>query len=308
MRLIVFATDAFATPLLEAAARHDLAAVVSRTAKPQGRGMKTLLPPAAAWAKSRRLPLLTFEKLSGKEAKERLLAVKADLFVVCAFGLYLPRPIFEIPRYCVNFHPSLLPRFRGGAPIQRALLCGDRTTGACCHFISERLDAGDLIAVREVPIQEDDDAGRLSERLSVLCAQMLPEVLAALEQQRYTPRRQDDQEALYAPSLQRHEEQIFWENPGALIQRQIRALSPKPGAYTWFGKARLKIRRARACDAQCPPGRLVFAGRLLVGTGTCALELIEVQPEGKKPMPAPDWWRGARGKAAFFTYRAPAGP
>lgn len=308
MRLLAFATGAFALPLLEAA-RNELTAVVSRTAKPQGRGMRVGLPAAAAWAKKAGVPLLTFEKLTGAHAKEQIAHFSAELFIVSAFGLYIPKSIFEIPRYCINFHPSLLPRFRGATPIQRALLCGDRVTGVSCHFISEQLDAGDLIATRELPIRDDDDAGSLSQKLSSLCAGMLPEVLAALEQGGFTPRRQDERDALYAPSLRMHEEQIFWENPGTLLERQIRALHPKPGAYTWWGTNRVKIHRAKLSDAATSPGRIVFTdGRLLVGTGAQALELLVVQPEGKKPMPAADWWRGARGKTGYFTYRTPAGP
>lgn len=298
MKIVFMGTPEFAVPPLEAVlAAGDVVAVVTRPDQPQGRGLRTAPPPAAVVATQYALEVLQPVSLKDPGLLARLRELGPDLLVVVAFGRIIPPEVLAVaPLGGINLHPSLLPRYRGAAPIPRAIAAGDAETGITVLHVSEELDAGDIILQRPAAIQPDDTSATLEGRLAERGAALLVEALALLETGQAPRVPQDSSRATYAPKLTPEEALIRWSDPAATTVNLVRAFDPWPVAYTLRDGVPLKIWRAaarsrRGSDA---PGTVLEAGRggLVVASGDGAVEILEVQPASGRRMPAADYLRG----------------
>lgn len=300
LRVVFMGTPDFSVPTLEAvaAAGHEIAAVYTRAPAASGRGLKARLSPVHALAESRRWPVATPPRLRDETALATFRDHKADVAVVVAYGLLLPKPILEALRLgCLNLHASLLPRWRGAAPIQRAVMAGERETGVGIMRMEEGLDTGPVGLEERVAIGPDETAGELHDRLAALGAGAMARALAALEAGtlRFTP--QPEEGVTYAKKITNEEARIDWGAPARACHDQIRGLSPFPGAFfeadLGRGPERVKVLRTAVADGNGEPGRLLD-GDGLVACGEGALRLLTVQRAGRGAMPAADFLRGAR--------------
>ena len=298
MRIVFGGTPDVAIPSLDALAgsRHELVAVVTRPDAPSGRGKKLTASPVAQRAAELGIEVLKPQRPRDEEFVARLAELAPDCCPVVAYGALLPQRVLDIPQHgWVNLHFSLLPAWRGAAPVQHAILAGDKTTGATTFRIVLELDAGPVFAAVTEPIRPDDTAGDLLHRLSVSGARLLVTTLDGIEDGTLTPTPQpeSDGQLSYASKISVDDARIDWKEPADVVDRLIRACFPAPGAWTTFEGERFKINSARISDAVLPPGVLDVTKRSVrVGTGTQALALGEVQAQGKKPMAAADWARG----------------
>jgi methionyl-tRNA formyltransferase len=304
MRIVFMGTAAFAIPGLHrlVEAGHDVLGVITQPDKPTGRKREVRPGPVKAAALEMGLPVWQPSRLRRDEAlREEMRRLAPDLVAYAAYGQIIPRWFLEIPRLgCWNVHGSLLPAYRGAAPIQRAMMNGDTVTGVCVMIADEGLDTGPVLSSRTVDIRPDDTYGSLAERMAEIGAGLLVETIAAWERGEVTPQPQDDAMATLAPPIERDDARLDWNRPASALDPFIRALNPKPGAWTTFRGQEFKIWLSRPVEASVPPGRLMTSGRqVLAGTGAGALELLEVQPAGRKMMAAPDWARGLRGEESF---------
>ncbi|MFP5409503.1 MAG: methionyl-tRNA formyltransferase [Gammaproteobacteria bacterium] len=286
MRLIFAGTPPFAAAALDALADagHDIALVLTQPDRPAGRGMKLTPSAVKTAALARGLPVAQPANLKTPEAQAEVAAVGADLMVVAAYGLILPQAVLDLPRRgCLNVHASLLPRWRGAAPIQRAILAGDAETGITIMQMDAGLDTGAMLLKTVVPILESDTAATLHDTLAAAGARAIVDALAQLDT--LTPEPQDDAQATYAAKLTKEEAQLDWSRPAAALARAVRAFNPVPGAWTPLDGAPLKIWAAAAVAGYGAPGSVLEAGdRLVVACGDGALALSEVQPAGSKRM------------------------
>jgi methionyl-tRNA formyltransferase len=298
VRIVFGGTPDVAIPSLDALAdsRHELVAVVTRPDAPSGRGKKLTASPVAQRAAELGIEVLKPQRPRDEEFVTRLTELAPDCCPVVAYGALLPQRVLEIPRHgWVNLHFSLLPAWRGAAPVQRAILAGDQITGATTFRIVLELDAGPILATVSEPIRPDDTAGDLLHRLSLSGARLLVETLDGIEDGTLTatPQPETDAQVSYASKINVEDARIDWTQSADVLDRLIRACAPAPGAWTTFRGERFKINSARICDAVLAPGVLQISKRgVRVGTATQALELDEIQAQGKKPMPAADWARG----------------
>jgi methionyl-tRNA formyltransferase len=298
VRIVFGGTPDVAIPSLDALAgsRHELVAVVTRPDAPSGRGKKLTASPVAQRAAELGIEVLKPQRPRDEEFVARLAELAPDCCPVVAYGALLPQRVLDIPQHgWVNLHFSLLPAWRGAAPVQHAILAGNKTTGATTFRIVLELDAGPVFATVTEPIRPDDTAGDLLHRLSVSGARLLVTTLDGIEDGTLTPTPQpeSDGQLSYASKISVDDARIDWKEPADVVDRLIRACFPAPGAWTTFEGERFKINSARISDAVLPPGVLDVTKRSVrVGTGTQALALGEVQAQGKKPMAAADWARG----------------
>ena len=300
-RLIFMGSPGFAIPALDRLAdEHDVLAVFTQPPRRSGRGMKETQQPLAAHAASRGIPTYHPVSLKTEADQAHLASFEADAFIVVAYGLLLPRAVLDLPRFgCINGHASLLPRWRGAAPIQRAIAAGDQTSGMSAMLMEEGLDTGPVLATKSCVISHDDTAGDLRDRLAALNADILSEVVADLPDilDRQTP--QDDNFATYARKISPAEAELDWHRSAIDLDRHIRAFAPVPGAWFEGPKGRIRVRRARleAVGGQTavPAEGNIRAGRYLglndeggmrIGTGDGVLVIHELQPAGGKSMPA----------------------
>jgi methionyl-tRNA formyltransferase len=308
LSVVFFGTPEFAASILQDLLQHgtNIVAVVTQPDRPRGRSSA----PAYSAVKSLisesfpKIPVFQPEKSSDPQFLEQLRSLKADLYVVVAFGQILPQKLLDLPPLgSINVHASLLPKYRGAAPIQRCLMAGDRETGVSIQKIVKQLDAGDVIAVAKTPIAFETTLGELKEWLCELSKPLLRSVLQSFEQGIPPAEPQDPTLSTYAPKIEPEEGEIDWTQPAEQIHNLIRAFSPKPGARCWVEqggeKKQVKILRSKVVAQQGSPGQLL-AERGVIACGQEALELIEVQPEGKKKMAAADWLRGFRSSPHFF--------
>lgn len=283
---------------------HHLKAVVTQPDKPRGRHGAPRPSAAKVWAERHAVPVLTPSYLKNNDDFVKTLAgLKSDICVVAAYGRILTREILEEPRLgFINIHGSVLPAYRGAAPIQRAIMDGLTHTGVTIMHVEVAMDAGDIIAVAELPILRDDNYGTLSAKMAVLGADALTGALGNIENGAATRRAQDEEMVTYAPPITKNETAIDWRRPAVEISNLVRALAPKPGAYTRLAGNRLKILKTgpvngAAHDPALPGsfGRVeIDGGRIKVATGAGLLELLDLQPEGKRIMSAADFIRGHR--------------
>lgn len=296
LRLVFAGSPAAAVPSLRAlaASDHEIVAVVTREDSPQGR--KAVLTPTevAVAAEELGLPTIKANRLAG-EATQQISALAPDLGVIVAYGGLVREPLLSAPRLgWINLHYSLLPRWRGAAPVQRAIMAGDDLTGATVFQLVEELDAGDVFGQLTEPIGRNQTAGSLLAQLSDSGAELLLRVVDAIADgsARALPQEGD---VTLAPKLSLADGRIDWQQPAHDVHSHIRGVTPAPGAFTTLGGERLKV-LATALTHDTPalaPGLLELQGKtLLVGTGSVPLELLTVQPAGKKSMAAADWWRG----------------
>jgi methionyl-tRNA formyltransferase len=294
MRILFWGTPDFATPALRALTGEgmDVVGVVTQPDRPRGRSRSELVPsPVKLVAMEEGLPLLQPESPRTDAFFAEVQALEPDLSVVVAYGHILPRAVVDLPpRGTLNIHASLLPRWRGAAPIQRALLAGDRETGISIMQMDEGLDTGPVLAQRSVPVGDDDDAGSLHERLAELGAEMIVAALTEIAAGRARPLPQPPEGATYARKLAKHETQLDWTHPAAELERAVRAFRPTPGASTRLDGEPLKLWRARVVAARLAPGEI--AGGLVVGCGQGALEVLELQRPGGKRLSAAEFLRG----------------
>ena len=294
LRLVFMGTPDFAVPTLAAAAaRHRIVAVYTRAPQPAGRGME--LRPSAVAREAARLGLAVFtpKTLRDEGAEPAMRAHDADAAVVVAYGLILPKPVLDaFPRGCFNLHASLLPRWRGAAPIQRAVMAGDRETGVMVMKMEEGLDTGPVAMTDRIPIAPDMTAGELHDELANRGASLMASALDALERNALPLAPQPDEGVTYAAKIGKNETRIDWSRPWQNVHDHCRGLSPFPGA--WFpldGGDRVKVLRTTKASGEGPPGR-VLDDRLTVACGTGAVRLVELQRAGRQPMPAAEFLRG----------------
>ncbi|MCX7644498.1 MAG: methionyl-tRNA formyltransferase [Rhodobacteraceae bacterium] len=292
MRLIFMGTPDFAVPALEAlvAAGHGIAAVYTRAPRPAGRGQAERPSPVHARAAALGLPVRTPATLRDPDAQAAFAALGADAAVVVAYGLILPQPVLDAPRHgCLNIHASLLPRWRGAAPIQRAIMAGDAATGISIMRMEAGLDTGPVALTESVPIGPGDTAGDLHDRLARLGARLVVEALARLPDLAFVP--QPEAGATYAAKIDKAEARVDWTRPAPEVDRQIRGLSPFPGAWTVIGGERVKLLASRLADGQGAPGEVLDAAPT-VACGTGAVRLMRLQRAGRAPQEAEAFLRG----------------
>lgn len=294
LRLVYMGTAAFAVPSLRALAtgRHQVVAVYTQPARPAGRGLEPRPSPVQVAAAALGVRVETPARLRDPAQREALRALRPDLVVVAAYGLILPKPILEVPRFgCINLHASLLPRWRGAAPIQRALLAGDAETGITIFTMEPSLDTGPILAMERVPITAESDAKSLHDRLAVLAAEMVGPVVEALAAGRARPQPQPVDGVTYADKIAKAEARLDWSRPAAFLERQLRALNPWPGCWTTVGRERLRVLAGEVVPGTGAPGEILDE-RLTVACGQDALRLTRVQRAGGKPMAADAFARG----------------
>ncbi|MQL53538.1 methionyl-tRNA formyltransferase [Desulfofundulus thermobenzoicus] len=302
MRVVFMGTPDFAVPALEALidAGHHVVGVVTQPDRPVGRGRKLHPPPVKRTALARGLPVYQPRRVREAPFIEQLKGLAPEVIVVAAFGQILPPAVLHLPdRGCINIHASLLPRYRGAAPIHRAVMNGERETGITTMLMDEGLDTGDILLQQIISIGEGDNVGVVHDRLARLGAELLQQTLQLLAEGRLPRRPQDHRLATYAPPLTPEDEILRWERPAADLYNQVRGLDPWPGARTWWGERLLKIWRADYCSQGPPPdsvpGQVVLAGEeLLVATGKGCLSLREVQLQGGRRLSVTDFLRGHR--------------
>ncbi len=299
LRLIFMGTPDFAVPtLVELAARgHEIAAVYTRAPQLAGRGMDTQETPVAREAKKLGIPVLTPATLNDDEAQVAYRAHGADTAVVVAYGLILPKPILDTPRLgCFNVHASLLPRWRGAAPINRAIMAGDAESGVTVMKMNEGLDTGDMAMIERVPIAADMTAGDLHDVLARVGADVMLRALAAAERGSLTLTPQSENGVTYAAKISKDETRIDWSKPWCDVHNQIRGLSPFPGAWFEIGGVRVKALRSSKGEGRGVPGT-VLDKNLTIACGDGAVRLTQVQRAGKQPMAADEFLRGTRVEA-----------
>ncbi|HVP52000.1 MAG TPA: methionyl-tRNA formyltransferase [Terriglobales bacterium] len=319
MDLIFCGTPEFAVPTLKklVEAGHDVRLVVTQPDRPSGRGQEFAAPPVKRLAESLGLPLVQPEKIKNNlEFRAQLEALKPEAIIVVGYGRIIPKWMIDLPRHGnINLHASLLPKYRGAAPIQWAIARGETVTGVTTMRIDEGLDTGDILLQCETPIDPEDTAVTLSPRLAEMGAELMLETLRGLETGTVQPRKQDHTEATLAPILEKDKGQIDFNHEAPEILNRLRGFQPWPGAFTTFRGKNLTLHRARLVAyglGPLLPGEVKVAGEdLFLGCGEgTALEMLELQPEGKRRMSARDFIHGYRPKAGerlgSAEYRVPS--
>ena len=289
MRVIFMGTPDFSVPVLRAiAARHEVVAVYSQPPRAAGRGQKPRPSPVQRAAEELGLPVRVPERLKSVEDQADFAALGADVAVVVAYGLILPQPVLDAPRLgCLNIHASLLPRWRGAAPIHRAVMAGDAETGVAIMQMEAGLDTGPVLAEARTAIGPEDTTADLHDRLAGMGANLIVDVLARLPLAAVP---QAAEGVTYAAKIDKAEARIDWSRPAAEVDLLIRGLSPFPGAWCLIGEERVKLLRSRLIPASGAPGEVLSGFRVACGQG--AIEVLEAQREGKRPMPAEEILRG----------------
>ena len=291
MRIVFMGTPDFAVPTLVALheAGHDIVAAYTQPPRPAGRGKQLRPSPVQVKAEALGIEVRHPESLKDLAAQARFAELEADVAVVAAYGLILPRAILDAPKHgCLNVHGSLLPRWRGAAPIQRAILAGDRVTGITIMRMAEGLDTGAMLARARVQIEEKS-AGELHDELAEIGARLMVETLAQLHHLR--GEEQDEREATYAAKIDKSEARLDFREPALQLEREVRAFAPFPGSWFELDGERIKVLRARVIGVNGAPGA-VLDEKLTIACGNAALRPLEIQRAGKPAMAAEDFLRG----------------
>lgn len=294
LRLAFMGSPAFALPTLRALieAGHEIVCVYSQPPRPAGRGKKERQTPVHEFAAARGIEVRTPKSLKKPPEQEAFAALNLDLAIVVAYGLILPKAILDAPKHgALNLHGSLLPRWRGAAPIQRAIMAGDRITGVQVMRMEEGLDTGAVLATAETPIEADDTTQTLHDRLAALGAPMMRDTLAKLERGEVTEAPQSEEGVTYAHKITSAEARIDWRRPARDIDCMIRGLSPAPGAWFELEGVRTKALLSRLSQGAGAPGE-VLDDQLLIACGEGAVRLLTVQREGRGPLAAEAFLRG----------------
>ena len=291
MRIVFIGTPEFSVPILDALvqAGHDIACVYSQPPRPAGRGKQDR--PSAVQSRAQALGLMVRHPVSLRtpEAQADLATLNADIAVVVAYGLILPQAVLDMPTHgCLNIHASLLPRWRGAAPIHRAIMAGDAETGICIMRMEAALDTGPVLLRQTLPIGPEETTEALHDRLSILGAGMIVQALTELAHLDAVPQSAED--VTYAAKIDKAEARVDWTQPAIEVDRLIRGLSPFPGAWTDVAGERIKLLASRLTDGNAPPGTVLDGFRIACGQG--AVEVVEVQREGKRRMPVAEALRG----------------
>src|SRR5947208_11609985 len=298
MRIVFIGTGEIGVPTLQALlnSEHEVVAVVTQPDKPVGREQQIEAPPIKNTVSETAILILQPARIKDPQAIEELRALKPDVIVVAAYGQILPRDVLEIPRLaCLNLHASLLPRWRGAAPIQAAIAAGDCETGITVMYMDEGLDTGDILLQRSVEILPNDTGGSLHDRLAQIAPEALLESLRLVAAGNAPRIAQDNARATHAPKLKREHGQIDWSESAEAIEGKIRAYNPWPGAFMKVDRQNLKVFSASVVDLNGQPGEVLCSDRdLVVAAAKGALSLAEVQLEGKRRMTAAEFLRGHR--------------
>ena len=291
-------TPDFALPTLQALAEHfNVVGAVTQPDRRAGRGKKFRPPPVKILAQKLGIPVYQPQTLKTPEALEQLHAWEPDLIVVAAFGQILRPEVLNLPPHgCLNVHASLLPRWRGAAPINAAILHGDRETGTTIMKMGTGLDTGPILSQQAIPIQAEDTAGTLFDQLAQIGANLLIETIPPYLRGELKPQPQNETQSTYAPMLQRKDGELDFSQPAESLARRVRAFYPWPGTYTFWKSQRLKIHQAHAVRVTTPGAGVFTSYETLPAIGTSAgiLVLDQVQPAGKRPMPGDTFLRGAK--------------
>ena len=306
MRVVFLGTSGFAVPALRALAReHTIPLVVTQPDRPAGRHAVLTPSPVKVEARALGLPVADPERINREEAPALLRKATPEAIVVASYGQLLKRPLFSLPPLgTINLHASLLPRYRGAAPINWAIARGETETGVTTFLIDEGMDTGPALLKRSIPIGEEETAGELHDRLALLGADVVLETLDGLAKGTLAPVPQPAEGATLAPRLERDDGRLDWEKTARGLHNQVRGMNPWPGAFALFGEQRVKLHRTRLTAARrgpVAPGEVALreTGRLLVGTGDELLEVLELQPEGRPRMTGRDFVNGLRDEARF---------
>jgi methionyl-tRNA formyltransferase len=296
MRIVFIGAGEIGVPTLQALLKseHDVVAVVTQADKPVGRAQSIEPPPIKRALAAATIPILQPAKIRDRQVIEDIRALTPDVIVVIAYGQILPRDVLEIPKIaCLNLHASLLPRWRGAAPIQAAIAAGDRETGITIMYMDESLDTGDILLQRTIDIRSDDTGASLHDRLAQIAPEALLQALRMLAKGSAPRVPQDSTRATLAPKLSREHGQIDWSEAAQTIERKIRAFNPWPGAFMTIDGRNLKIFSASVVDRSGKPGEVLCSEKeLVIAAGKGALSLREVQLEGKRRMSASEFLRG----------------
>lgn len=293
MKIVFMGTPDFAVKALEAlAARHEVVCVYTREPQEAGRGKKLTKSPVHEFAEAHGILVRTPKTLRSAEAQAELKALQADISVVAAYGLILPQAVIEaFPLGCINIHGSLLPRWRGAAPIQRAIEAGDNESGITIMKVVEKLDAGDMLLKGSVPITAETTGETLHDAMAGLGAELIVKALDNWQNLHAEP--QDERLVTYAAKIDKAESRLDFSTPAEVLERKIRAFNPYPAVYFEYGGERYKILRAKVVDETGEAGAILDgAGRLVIACGDKALEVTEIQRQGKKKMPTEELLRG----------------
>lgn len=292
MKVIFMGTPDFSVPVLEAlAAQHEVVCVYSQPPRPAGRGKELRKTPVHAKAEALGIEVRTPLKLRDAQDQADFAALGADVAVVVAYGLILPQVVLDAPKFgCLNIHASLLPRWRGAAPIHRAIMAGDEKTGICIMQMEAGLDTGPVLLRRATAIGAEETTAQLHDRLSQMGADLIVEALESLG--RWTPAAQPDEGVTYAHKIDKAEAKIDWAQDAAQIDRQIRGLSPFPGAWCEIAGERVKLLASRHQPGLLGPAGAVLGGFTIAGGSGGAVEVLVAQREGKKPMPVAEVLKG----------------
>jgi methionyl-tRNA formyltransferase len=299
MNIVFMGTPEFALPTLKKIhnSSHCILSVISQPDRPKGRGQKQIDSPIKKFALENNLPLLQPATVNTSEFIASLLKNRPDYIIVVAFGQILSEALLKVPKqFCINLHSSLLPKYRGAAPINRAILNGDTRSGVTTMIMDKGMDTGDILLVDETPIEQNDDAQSLHDKLSEQGAELVLETLSRLEKNDLLPTPQNSDLASYAPKLKKEESLIDWGMDAEKIFNKIRGLSPWPGTHTLYNGKRLAILKGEIVPGETSdrPGhviRITDTG-IEVGTGKNRLKIIELKPEGKKAMPVKSFLSG----------------
>ncbi|KTF10933.1 methionyl-tRNA formyltransferase [Pseudoalteromonas sp. H105] len=297
LRIIFAGTPDFAARHLQALidSEHQIVGVYSQPDRPAGRGKKLKASEVKELALANDLPVFQPASLKSDDALVELSSLNADIMIVVAYGLLLPKAILEAPRLgCLNVHGSILPRWRGAAPIQRAIWAGDNETGVTIMQMDEGLDTGDMLHISRCPIATDETSASLYTKLADLGPSALIDTITKLANDELTPQVQDDALANYAKKLSKDEANIDWSMDAVQIERNIRAFNPWPVCFTLMGENTVKIYQSEVVEQQGTPGTILHSDKhgIVVACGTQALKITQLQPQGKKPMAVTDFLNG----------------
>ncbi len=305
MRILFMGTPEFAEQSLRALVEnnHDVIGVITQPDKPKGRGYEMAMPEVKVYALEKNIPVYQPETLKDGAIADLLDSLKPDVIIVVAYGKILPEYILNYPKYgCINIHGSLLPQYRGAAPIQRAVMDGKKVSGVTSMYMEKGLDTGDMLIKRELAIGEDTTAGEYHDALAVLGGEVLLETLEALKEGSLSPEKQDDSLSTYASQLSKAEGEINWNDTADAIYNKVRGLNPWPKAFSFMGNKRFVVDFVYKTTGTGKPGEVLSADNsgIVVSCGDGAVLIKELKPEGKKMMAVSDYLRGHKIEKGFI--------